>query len=568
MALNRIADKVVETDVLVMGGGVGGCPAAAKAAEKGLSVTLVEKAKTDRSGHAGAGIDTVMNFPREGVTLQEYVKLEQKRQCFLNGEGRFADPNIGYRLIASAWWSMEEMEKLGLPMRWDDGKYHWIRNLLFEGAETQLGVHWLDVKPKMAAAVRKRGVNVLERTMVVDLLTNRGKVVGATAVDTRTGEFIVIKAKAVIIAAGPFARSYEPETPQFYKYKFRYHGAPGAISGDGLAAGCRAGAELANMDIGNCWDFRLRDDIIMPFGTVAHGDGIPGRWHTWTAEIPHPTARIYEEVERRGLDPIYMSIKHFPEDYQKRAEIAIADERLISLKIAEDRGFDPKTHRYELMVNKPHNFTTIAGLSADEYFRTSLKGLYVVGDACSGLASCGPAIMSGLLTADNMPGYVSEAGEPIVDEVQVESQKKTALAPFSVKDGTEPMELECAIRYICERYVGMFKSEGKLREGLRRLSSLRRVFLPKLMAKNPHYLMRCLEVRNIMDLTELHLQACLERKESRGNYIRMDYPERDPSRDNMLTFQRIEKGKAVLEIREAPDLKPEYLKPEYAKEGK
>ena len=120
------------------------------------------------------------------------------------------------------------------------------------------------------------------------------------------------------------------------------------------------------------------------------------------------------------------------------------------------------------------------------------------------------------------------------------------------------MELECSIRYICERYVGMAISEGKLREGLRRLNSLRREFLPKLMAKNPHYLMRCLEVRNIMDLAELHMQACLERKESRGNFIRTDYQEQDAGRNSMLTFQSINNGKAVMEIREIPDLHPEY----------
>jgi succinate dehydrogenase / fumarate reductase flavoprotein subunit len=80
------------------------------------------------------------------------------------------------------------------------------------------------------------------------------------------------------------------------------------------------------------------------------------------------------------------------------------------------------------------------------------------------------------------------------------------------------------------------------------------------MAKNPHYLMRCLEVRNIIDLAEVYINACLERKETRGNHIRLDYPEKDPSRDNMLTFQRIENGKPVLEIRPVPELKPEYAR--------
>ena len=65
-----------------------------------------------------------------------------------------------------------------------------------------------------------------------------------------------------------------------------------------------------------------------------------------------------------------------------------------------------------------------------------------------------------------------------------------------------------------------------------------------------------------MDLVEVHLAACLKRKETRGQFIRLDYTEKDPSRDNMITIQRLENGQPVMEIREAPDLKPEYLKEE------
>ncbi len=60
----------------------------------------------------------------------------------------------------------------------------------------------------------------------------------------------------------------------------------------------------------------------------------------------------------------------------------------------------------------------------------------------------------------------------------------------------------------------------------------------------------------------MHINACLERKETRGNHIRLDYPERDPARDSMLTYQRMRDGKAVLEIKRVPDLKPEYAKEE------
>ena len=563
MSYTRITDnKIINTDVLVIGGGMGGCPAAWKAAEYGLRVMLVEKAQVERSGHAAAGMDTVMDFVPEDMKILDFLKLVQDSENFLYGPGRTTNPNVLYKIFTSAWWALEEMEKMGLPMKWDNGSYHFVRNLFFANkVSTMMVVHFLDAKPRMAAALRKRNVNVLNRTMVVDLLTHNGRVVGATAVNTRTSEFIVIKAKAVIIATAALARAYEAETPQFYKYKMRYHGAPGAVSGDGWAMGYRAGAELVNLDIGNSWQYRIRDDITMDMGTLTHGDGVPGKVFTWKGDsIPCLTVQMYDQIERHGLDPVYLSMANYPEDYQKRAEISVADERMISLKMSEDRGFDPKLHRFEQMANKPHNFATCAGLAVDENFKTTLDGLFCIGDSTSGLRSCGWAIISGLCTAESLPGYINVTSEPVLDEAQIESQKQTAMAPLLLSEGTEPMELEVSIRYICEHYVSMHKNEGKLLEGLRRLGSLRRKFLPEMTAKNPHYLMRALEARNIMDLAELHMRACLERRESRGYYVRTDYPDRDPSRDTMSAYQRLENGKPVLEIREVPDLKPEYVK--------
>jgi len=566
MAVEPIADHVITTDVLVVGGGIAGCCAAAKAAEHGLDVTIVEKSKLERSGNAGMGINyyTVGAMPDEGLTPLEMVKrwTEGPMMGATLGKGRFTDPNLMYRRWKRGLWAVNELEKLGISMRWFDGKYRFVADPFRLGqVRVTLSVLWQNVKPLMAAAVKKRGVNILERTMVIDLLTNKGRVVGATAVNTRLGGFIIIKAKATVIATGIFARCYEGDQPLFGKYKFRYHWNPVTISGDGYAAAYRSGAELANLDITG-HGFRNQDELTMGYGLLVLNDGVPGKLLNWKGEeissLAQQSASTYAEMEEKGLTPFYESIEHLPDDFHKRMEIYLKDMRLVSLKLAEERGFNPKTHRYQIMLNKPHQFGLVTGINIDEDYRGSLAGLYAVGDCAAGCHGCYMAVPSGLLVGDSIHSYVNGAGEPVIDEGQVENQKRAALAPLSVKDGTEPMELECAIRYICERYVGQFKSEGKLREGLRRLGSLRRVFLPRLMAKNPHYLMRCLEVRNIMDLVEVHIQAVLERKETRGNHIRLDYPDTDPARDNMITIQRLESGKPVLEIREVPDLKPEY----------
>ncbi len=559
MALEKIADKVVETDVLVMGGGIGGCPTATKATEHGLKVTLVEKAKTDRSGSAAMGIDHFAGaFPR-GMTPAEFLKHWERlgwNRAFYGG-GPWSDPTRLYRMYANQFWAIDELEKLGVTMRWDDGELRPIRGHL---GRPHMRVHWLNVKPEMAAAVRKRGVNVLERTMIVDLLTHKGAVVGATAVNVRTGEFIVIKAKATVIATGMSTRSFDPDTPSPWKYKFQYHQGPS--SGDGWAVGYRAGAELANMEqTGSA--FIIRDGKTISFGNLPDNEGIPARVVTWDGEeIPlisniHGLARGRDELERKGRNPLYYSIEHLPDDFQKRIEVAFVDEKMVAFKFAEERGFNPRSHWYEMVPNRSAGFGVRVGLDADADFKCSTKGLYAVGDCVSGCHDVANAATSGLLVGDTIDTFVSEAGEPIVDEAQVESQKQIALAPLSVKDGTEPMELECAIRYISDQYVGLFRSEGKIREGMRRLGTLRRVFLPKLMAKNPHYLMRALECRNLMNLAEAHMLACLERKETRGDFIRFDYLEKDPSLDDMLLYQRMEDGKAVFEMRKVKPLNME-----------
>ena len=547
MALEQIADKVVDTDVLVIGGGIAGCPAAAKAADHGLRVTLVEKSNTARSGSAAEGIDHYGGFFPRGMTTQKFLEVaEEMGQPFFDQRLRYAHPDSVYRMYANGQWAVEELEKLGVTMRWTDGEYR------FRGCHHPgpfLRVHWQNVKPEMARGIKKKGVNVMDRTMAVDLLTHKGAVSGATAIDTRTGEFIVIKAKAVIMASGACSRIYNPETPQSWKYKYTYHWCPASVSGDGWGMAYRAGAEMANFEMAGRGT-RFRDDKNLSYGN--HGnEGIPAK------------SINFEGIERpRGLrsadpsgnsEPNYNSFEHLPDDYHKRIEVCYVDERLLSFKIAEERGFDPRHHWYEIIDNRPNQLHFGPGIWTDGDFKATLKGLYVAGDVLHGNGGCFAAATAGFIVGDEVPNFINEAAEPVVDEAQLESLKQAALAPLSVKDGTEPTELEVSVRYVCDRYVGVSRAEGKLREGSRRLGSLRREFLPKLIAQNPHYLMRALEVRNLFDIAEMHITACLERKESRYEHARLDYPAADPALDGMFTFQRLQNGKKVFEMRKRPE---------------
>jgi len=557
VATQEMTDRIIETDVLVIGGGVGGCPAACKAAEHGLEVALLEKSKIERSGQTGPGLDEIGAYPRDGATVLDLMG---------RFPGRSSDPNMRYRVIDNMLWALEELERLGVNMRYVDGEYGWMPwNGLHSkdvGPKVQLRVHWQNVKPEMAAAVRKRGVKVFDRTMVVDLLTHNSKVAGATAVNTRTGEFIVFKAKAVVLATGRVSRHYGPDAPPSWKYKMAYNFFAPSMAGDGHAAAYRAGAELTCMEMAGQGPFP-RDAMLLQPGQFFQNDGMTGLTLNWKGEELAPHQEMTHYMESQGMLPIYFSIENLPDDFQKRVEVHIADETMIRLKLAEDRGFNPRAHRYHLSLRGVGN----GNILVNENFQATLKGVFAIGD-CGGAGGGGGSPTAGFLVGDTIHKYVSEAGEPVVDEGQVENQRRAALAPLAVKDvneGIEPLEMEYTVRSMCEEYGGAIKTEGMLREGLRRLGSLKKDFMPRLMAINPHYLGRCLEARNILDMAVVHLQASLERKETRsrgwGNtFVRFDYPKEDPTYSNKRLCQRLEKGEAVIEIKEVPALKPEYAK--------
>jgi succinate dehydrogenase/fumarate reductase flavoprotein subunit len=311
------------------------------------------------------------------------------------------------------------------------------------------------------------------------------------------------------------------------------------------------------------WAIRIRDDIDCSQGNFANNDGITAKQKYWTGEYATPYhAMSYlgnHEAQRNGKYPIYQTLEELPDDWHKRLELNYLDERMVSLKLAADRKFNPRTHWYEMMGYKPLQMMMIQGLFVDEHFESPyLKGLYAVGDNAAGVGGAYGACTSGIIVGADIERSMN-APEPVLDEEQISKSYERAYAPTRVKDGTEPMEFEMALRLIGERYIGALKGEGKLLEGIRRFDSIKREFLPQLMAPNPHYQMRALEAMNVMELLELHLYGCLNRKETRNNYVRVDYPEVDRSRDNFVTINRIVNGEPICERIVMPALKPEYM---------
>lgn len=110
--------------------------------------------------------------------------------------------------------------------------------------------------------------------------------------------------------------------------------------------------------------------------------------------------------------------------------------------------------------------------------------------------------------------------------------------------------MEDYVRRINMDYVGLFKYTSKMERGLELLNRVKENAVPQLTANTPHELMRAIEVQQILEISQMHIQSSLMRTESRlvPVHYRVEYPERDPKWENMVIQCAKADGRTKYEI--------------------
>ena len=186
-------DINIETDVLVVGGGMAALFAAIKAKEEGVSVTMVDKGYAGRSGQSPYA-DGFLSFNPDKHNLQDAMDYAARMGEYLNIKDftKIALEECEDRFNDLASWGVEYYKN-------EDGSPRMLTPPIKAEAYNLVGLKAPNTVRKQA---KKVGVEIIDRTMITDLLTHEGKVVGAVGISAEEADFLVVHAKATVICTG------------------------------------------------------------------------------------------------------------------------------------------------------------------------------------------------------------------------------------------------------------------------------------------------------------------------------------------------------------------------------
>jgi succinate dehydrogenase/fumarate reductase flavoprotein subunit len=598
--VNYEKEREEETDVLIIGGGIAGCWAAIGAARTGLKVTLVEKGDVIRSGAGGPGCDHWCNVPANplsNVDPDEWAEHMADRP-FCNG--------IGLQIQnREDWDTLQEMEMMGGKIR-DTGdeyigahgrddksklmispRYGLVHSYLPAPPKEQrkplasnpdpenhrnnvvLRIWGSTFKPALKKECKRLGVKVFDRIMGTCLLNENGvsgaRVVGATGINTRTGEFMIFKAKSTIISTAG-ASSIWLMSMELGGYS---NMASRNTTGEGTVMAWNAGASLVNMESG---------------GVVRIATGMKHKWYTGAGDasyenvplidsngkrLPLPiqgwedagamASPVAEEAVRAAVLRGEFALPFYGDwpsmsDVERRAtwNLMLGEESTTKIIIDtfNKAGFDGSRDlqmSYKMIEGNslPQWREGGGALLVDWDLKTTLDGLYAAGSSTFCAEDHSYCAATGRYAGRKAAAYAKQIAQGKISREQIDKEKTRVYAPTKRTNGTEWKEVHAGIARVMQYYVSEFKTDTLFKIGLNALQKIEKEEYPRLYALDPHKLSRTLEDNSLLTYAQIIIQASMARKASTiaMGFQRLDFPIQDPSWNKFSTI-KLENGKA------------------------
>jgi len=570
--IEKITDRVVETDVLIVGSEGAGSPAALEAIKRGVKVTVVTKgSQIGRSGATVTGdadldVDSRSLYDRFGLAgADTRDSMDIFFEDMLKGGKYLNNQKLVEIHVQEAPDRLQDLLNWGVKI---DGLLHasghsYPRGVIIPGTK---------LMPPLRRAVLSTEVELVCYTMITDLLTNHGRVVGAIGLNGATGEFTLFKAKAVVLCTGGAMRMYPFTT------------APEELTGDGMVMAYRAGAELVEMEFPMFlpgafpWPPAVKG-VDIPFqlstaGYIAgwmlnkHGDRFMRHWDPvrfeWTTRDIASVAMMTEILAGRGSPHggVYVSLKHFPDDVIKNLEKWVPPEFYMFYGGFKMKDYLPDL-RKEAVESVPASHFFNGGIRINERCETSLPGLFASGEVTGGVHGAnrlsGNAFTEMVVWGHRSGGFAADyargCGEVSIDSAQLEELKRKTIAPLERKGGPIQADLRKRLQQTAWEKAGVIRDEGSLQKALSEFVKMREEELPSISVRMKERVfnrewVQVLELENMLWIMEMVCRTSLNRKESRGALYRRDYPDTDNI--NWLKNQIVSQRDGKMEIRSEP----------------
>lgn len=381
-----------------------------------------------------------------------------------------------------------------------------------------------------------------------------GIVWAAVGMNRSDGEPYVVRAGATIIATGGGAEVYAQTTNVT------------GVTGDGWAMALQAGVDLVDMEFVQYYPVALRWPVtrllasptLFPLGAKlynVHGDrfmaNLPQGTENVTRDI-RSRAIFREVIEGRGIDDdaVVMSLEDIEEDAFRRYAPDMAH-------IADMKQLDYCTARF-LVRAEAHFFC--GGIRTDVFGAASLPGLYAIGESAGGCHGSNrltnnaftECYVFGKRAGEHAAAYVRPldhrraARESLIQSHLHRLDQRTRHA-----SGTRDLkEVRRELRRCLWDQVGVIRTAQVLERGLETIRSLSEA-ANACLGDRPATMVKCLELDNLLLISEAIALSALYREESRGTHYREDFPERNDADwlCNVLVQQRVD---GTLEPRKNP----------------
>jgi succinate dehydrogenase / fumarate reductase flavoprotein subunit len=522
--------NMLDHDILIIGAGLAGMRAALSAKELGADVAVVSKVHPVRS-HSNAaqgGINAALTD--RGDDWRDHAYDTIKGSDFLGDQDAIAlmCQEAGSEVIAmehmGAIFNRDEDGRLGTRAF---GGQREARTFFVADFTGQALLHVLYEQ------ILKAGALVYEEWFVLSLIVRDGKCGGAVMMDIRSGRIEVVRAKAVILAAGGLGRVFEPSTNALI------------CTGDGMSLGYRVGASLMDMEMVQYHPTTLKGSGVL-ISEAARGEGAyllnsdNDRFMLkYAPEFKELASRDVvsrceqtEINEGRGLDGcVLLDVRHLGEKY--------ISERLSQIReLAMDfANVDMVKEPVPIM---PGMHYQMGGVAANVDGETGVPGLYAAGEvACVsvhggnrlGANSLLDTLVFGRRSGVHAAEMVKSTQHLSVDDSAADDDKNN-IQKLLANDKNESFgQIRLDMGTAMKEHFGVFRDENGMREGIEKIESVKKraedVYVADKGSTFNTNLLFTLELGFMLECAESIAVSAATRTESRGAHTRTDLPDRD-----------------------------------------